>query len=422
MHSSLQRKRVFITGMGLVTPLGLTIAENWSALMAGRSGIGPITHFDASHLTTQIAGEVKNFHPEQYMDVKEVRHYDRYVHLAAAAADMALADAGLTAENLPHERTGLLIGSGMGGMETFVNNTRALIEKGPRRVSPYFVPAVIANMASGFLTIRYGIQGPNFSIVSACATGAHSIGEGLEMIRKGIAEVMLVGGAEAAVIELGVAGFIAAKALSKHNHPPEKASRPFDLARDGFVMGEGAGVLVLESEAHARSRNARVWAELLGSGSSSDAYHPTAPRTDGTGAAKAIRFALADAGLANEQIGYINAHATSTPLGDRAEAAAIRHHFGEHTRKVAVSSTKSMTGHLLGAAGAVEAAYTALALHYQMLPPTINLDEVDPECDLDHVANQPRPAKLQYAISNAFGFGGTNATLVLGRYEGEGAR
>lgn len=422
MHSSHQRKRVFITGMGLVTPLGLTIEENWSALMAGQSGIGPITRFDASHLSTQIAGEVRNFHPEDYMDVKEVRHYDRYLHLAVAAADKALADAGLSAENLPHDRTGLLIGSGMGGMETFVNNTRALFEKGPRRVSPYFVPAVIANMASGFLTIRYGIQGPNFSIVSACATGAHAIGEGLEMIRKGIADVMLVGGAEAAVIELGVAGFIAAKALSKQNQPPEKASRPFDLARDGFVMGEGAGVLVLESEAHAISRKARIWAELLGSGSSSDAYHPTAPRTDGTGAAKAIRFALADAGLANEQIGYINAHATSTPLGDRAEAAAIRHHFGEHTEKIAVSSTKSMTGHLLGAAGAVEAAYTALALHHQMLPPTINLHQIDPECDLDHVANQPRPAKLQYALSNAFGFGGTNATLVLGRYEGEGAR
>lgn len=422
MQSFPQRQKALITGIGMVTPLGLTIEENWSALMAGRSGVGKITHFDASHLSTQIAGEVKNFNPDDYMDVKEVRHYDRYVHLAVAAADKALADAGLSAETLPHERTGLLIGSGMGGMETFVNNTRALIEKGARRVSPYFVPAVIANMASGFLTIRYGIQGPNFSIVSACATGAHSIGEGLEMIRKGIADVMLVGGAEAAIIELGVAGFIAAKALSKNNDAPEEASRPFDLARDGFVMGEGAGVLVIESEEHARKRGARVWAELLGNGASSDAFHPTAPRTDGTGAAKAIRHAVADAGLRKEDIGYINAHATSTMLGDRAESAAIRHFFGEHTKNAAVSSTKSSTGHLLGAAGAVEAAYTALALHHQMLPPTINLHNIDPECDLNHVANQPRPAKVQYAISNAFGFGGTNATLVLGRYEGENAR
>lgn len=406
----------------MVTPLGLSIDENWSALMAGRAGIGKITHFDASHLSTQIAGEVRNFHPDDYMDVKEVRHYDRYVHLAVAAADKALADAGLSAENLPHERTGLLIGSGMGGMETFVNNTRALIEKGARRVSPYFVPAVIANMASGFLTIRYGIQGPNYSIVSACATGAHSIGEGLEMIRKGIVDVMLVGGAEAAVIELGVAGFIAAKALSKRNDKPVEASRPFDMERDGFVMGEGAGVLVIESEEYARKRGARVWAELLGSGASSDAFHPTAPRTDGTGAAKAIRHAMVDAGLAKEDIGYINAHATSTVLGDRAEAAAIRHYFGEHSKNVAVSSTKSLTGHLLGAAGAVEAAYTALALHHQMLPPTINLHNIDPECELNHVANQPRQAKIQHAISNAFGFGGTNATLVLGRYEGENAR
>lgn len=410
--------RVLLTGIGLVTPLGLTIEENWSSLLAGKSGIDKITHFDAAHLGTTIAGEVRNFDAGQYMDHKEVRHYDRFVHLAVAAADKALADAGLSAETLPHDDTGIIVGSGMGGMETFFDNTRVLIEKGARRVSPFFVPATISNMASGLLTIRYGARGPSYSIVSACATGAHCIGVGLDMIRRGAAEVMIVGGSEAAIIELGVAGFIAVKALSKRNDAPQLASRPFDKDRDGFVLGEGAGVLILESEAHARKRGAKVWAELVGSGASSDAYHPTAPCADGAGAGLAMKTALRDARLAKEAIGYINAHATSTPLGDAAEAAAVKSVFQEHALNVAVSSTKSMTGHLLGAAGAVEAAYTALALHHQVLPPTINLENADPECDLNHVANQPRPAKVQYALSNAFGFGGTNAALVLGKYEG----
>ncbi len=410
--------RVLLTGIGLVTPLGLTIEENWSNLLAGKSGIDKITHFDAAHLSTFIAGEVRNFDPGQYMDHKEVRHYDRFVHMAIGAADKALANAGLTAESLPHDDTGIIVGSGMGGMETFVDNTRVLIEKGARRVSPFFVPATISNMASGLLTIRYGARGPSYSVVSACATGAHCIGIGIDMIRRGTAEVMIVGGSEAAIIELGVAGFIAVKALSKRNDAPQLASRPFDKDRDGFVLGEGAGVLVLESEAHARKRGARVWAEMMGSGSSSDAYHPTAPCADGTGAGLAMKTALRDARLDNEKIGYINAHATSTPLGDAAETAAIKSVFQEHTPNVAVSSTKSMTGHLLGAAGAVEAAYSALALYHQVLPPTINLENVDPECDLNHVANTPREAKLHYALSNAFGFGGTNAALVLGRYEG----
>lgn len=411
-------RRVLLTGIGLVTPLGLTIEENWSNLLAGKSGIDKITHFDAAHLGTHIAGEVRNFDPAQYMDHKEVRHYDRFVHMAIGAADKALADAGLSAENLPHDDTGIIVGSGMGGMETFVDNTRLLIEKGARRVSPFFVPATISNMASGLLTIRYGARGPSYSVVSACATGAHCIGIGLDMIRRGTAEVMIVGGSEAAIIELGVAGFIAVKALSKRNDAPQLASRPFDKDRDGFVLGEGAGVLVLESEAHARKRGARVWAELVGSGSSSDAYHPTAPSADGAGAGLAMKTALRDARLDKEKIGYINAHATSTPLGDAAETAAIKSVFKEYTPHVAVSSTKSMTGHLLGAAGAVEAAYSALALYHQILPPTINLENIDPACDLNHVANKPREAKLQYALSNAFGFGGTNAALVLGRYEG----
>jgi 3-oxoacyl-[acyl-carrier-protein] synthase II len=418
MSQSSGQKRVFITGMGFVTPLGLTIEENWAALMAGKSGIEKITRFDASHLSTHIAGEVRNFDPAQYMDHKEVRHYDRYIHFAFAAADKALADSGMTAEQLPHDHTGVLVGSGMGGMETFVENTRQLIEKGARRVSPFFVPAVISNMASGLLAIRYGARGPNYAIVSACATGAHSIGAGLDMIRRDIAEVMIVGGAEAAIIELGVAGFIASKALSKRNEPPGEASRPFDRDRDGFVIGEGAGVLIIESEEHAQRRGARIWAELLGTGSSSDAYHPTAPRPDGAGAALAMKNALAEARLQKEEIGYINAHATSTPLGDHAEAAAIRSFFKEHVKDVAVSSTKSMTGHLLGAAGAVETAYTVLALHHQILPPTINLHNVDPECQLNHVALTPRKASLRYALSNAFGFGGTNSAVVLGKYEG----
>ncbi len=418
MSQSPRPKRVFITGMGLITPLGFTIEENWAALIAGRSGIDKIKRFDASALATQIAGELRHFDPAEYMDHKEVRHYDRYIHFAFAAADRALADAGLTAEQLPHDHTGVLVGSGMGGMETFVENTRQLLEKGARRVSPYFVPAVISNMASGLLAIRYGARGPNYAIVSACATGAHCIGAGLDMIRRGIAEVMIVGGAEAAIIELGVAGLIAAKALSKRNDAPAEASRPFDRDRDGFVMGEGAGVLIIEDEEHAKRRGARVWAELLGTGSSSDAYHPTAPCADGAGAALAMKNALAEARLRKEEIGYINAHATSTPLGDRAEAAAIRNCFGEHVKNVAVSSTKSMTGHLLGAAGAVEAAYAVLALHHQILPPTINLHNVDPECDLNHVALTPRKASLRYALSNAFGFGGTNSAVVLGKFEG----
>jgi len=416
MHT-MSNEAVAITGIGLVTPLGLTLEENWRALMEGRSGTDTIRRFDASSLPARFGGEVKNFDPNQYMDAKEVRHYDRYTHFAVAAADMALADAGLQPRDLPKEKTGIVVGSGMGGLETFMENARSLIEKGPRRVSPFFVPATITNIAAGLLAIRYGTHGVNYATVSACATSAHAIMDGLMLLRQGVMEVMLVGGSEAAITDIGIAAFAAAKALSKNNDNPRTASRPFDLARDGFVMGEGAGILVLERKDRALARGARIWAEVRGAGASSDAFHITTPPEDGKGAALAMRMALDDAGLKPRDVGYINAHATSTPLGDRAETAAIQAVFGEHTPNVAVSSTKSMTGHLLGAAGVVEAAYTAMALHYQTLPPTINLDNIDPACDLNHVANKHRPVAMKYAFSNGFGFGGTNVVLALGRHE-----
>ncbi len=407
--------RIVVTGIGLVTPIGIGIDENWENLMAGRSGIGTITRFDPSDLSTRFAGEVKNFDATDFMDRKEVRHYDRFLHFAVAASDLALKDAGLDKDSLPADRTGVLVGSGMGGMETFVANTLALENRGPRRVSPFFVPAIIGNMASGLLTIRYGVRGANFAIASACATGAHSIGEGLRMLQNDKADVMIVGGAEAAIIPLGVAGFIAARALSARNEEPERACRPFDVDRDGFVMGEGAGILILEKESTARARNARIYAWMAGAGYSSDAYHPTAPSEDGAGARLAMERALQDAGVQPHEIGYINAHATSTPLGDKAEVAAMRGLLGKAADSVAVSSTKSMTGHLLGAAGSVEAAYTVLALHRGKIPPTINLDNVDPDCEMDHVANTPRSADFDFALSNAFGFGGTNAALLFGK-------
>lgn len=408
---------VVITGIGLVTPLGLTLEENWNALLEGRTGIGTIQRFDASPLPTRFGGEVKNFDPNNYLEAKEVRHYDRYTHFAVAAADLALADAGLQRGDLPKDKTGIVVGSGMGGLETFMENARSLIEKGPRRVSPFFVPATITNIAAGLLAIRYGTHGVNYATVSACATGAHAIMDGLLLLRQGMMDVMIVGGSEAAITDIGIAAFAAAKALSRNNDNPRTASRPFDLARDGFVIGEGAGILILERRDRALARGARIWAEVCGAGASSDAFHITTPPEDGTGAAVAMRMALNDAGLKPQDIGYINAHATSTPLGDRAETAAIKSVFGEHTHNTAVSSTKSLTGHLLGAAGAVEAAYTAMALYHQMLPPTINLDNVDPACNLNHVANKPRAVAMQYALSNGFGFGGTNAVLALGRHE-----
>ncbi len=410
---STKENTTVITGMGLVTPLGIGLQENWGNLRIGKSGIGEISLFDAADLSTQIAGEVDDFNPLDYIDKKKSRRYDRFIHLSIAAGDLALQNAGLAAENLPAERTGILVGSGMGGMQTFVENVLTLKEKGPYRVSPFFVPAIITNMAPGLLSIRYGTRGVNFSISSACATGAHALGQACRMIERGDADVMIAGGSEAAIIPLGIAGFIALRALSTRNDAPEKASRPFDKSRDGFVMGEGSGILILENEKHARARGARVFARFSGIGYSSDAYHPTAPSIRGEGAALAMKNAIADAGIEPGDVRYINAHGTSTSAGDKAEVAAIKSVFNGSAADVCISSTKSMTGHMLGAAGSIEAIFSILALHYSELPPTINLDDIDPECELNHVANKSRRITSKFAISNSFGFGGTNSALVF---------
>lgn len=408
-------ERVAITGLGLITPLGIGVETNWQSAISGKSGIRKITHFDASDMPTDFAGEVPDFDAEQYLDKKQVKHYDRFTHFSIAAADMALSDAGLEPDDLPKERTGILVGSGMGGMEKFVENAVTLEQKGYRRVSPFFIPAIISNMAPGLLSIRYGTRGANFSISSACATGAHAIGEALHMIQRGDSDVMIAGGSEAAVIPLGIAGFIASRALSSYQGDPTEASRPFDKARDGFVMGEGAGIVILESESHAKARNARIYAYLSSAGYSSDAYHPTAPCVDGSGAALAMKNALRNAGLEPKDIGYINAHGTSTSLGDKAEVVAMQRVFHETNENVFLSSTKSMTGHLLGAAGAVEAGFTALALFHGELPPTINLTDPDPDCAMNHVANESKKVQVEHALSNAFGFGSTNSSLILSR-------
>mgnify|MGYP005725362941 CR=1 FL=1 len=408
-------ERVAVTGIGLLTPIGNSVDANWASLMEGKSGVGDITKFDASDLPMRFAGEVKDFDPLKYIDRKMARQYDTVFHYAIAAGDDALEDAGLNDDNLPKDRTAIIVGSGMGGVKTFYDNALILDQRGHRRISPYFVPSIIANMAPGLMAIRYGTRGGNFSVVSACATGAHSIGEAFRMIQHDEADVAIAGGSEAATIPLCIAGFASAKALSLNNDDPQGASRPFDVNRDGFVMGEGAGMLILEREEMARAREARIYAYLQGSGYSSDAFHPTAPSEDGSGAALAIERSIQDAEISPKDLGYINAHATSTPLGDRAEIMAMRKALDGAADDVAISSTKSMTGHLLGAAGAVEAAYTVLALHNGQLPPTINLNKLDPECEMDHVANRPREAKVDFALSNAFGFGGTNTSLIFGK-------
>lgn len=406
-------KRVAVTGIGLITPLGTGIEANWRALMEGKSGVSHLERDDLGDLPVQFAGNVCDFEATDYLDRKMARQYDRYIHFSIAAGDLALADAGLQSEDLPKDRTAVLVGSGMGGVTTFYDNAVLMHTRGHRRISPFFVPATISNMASGLMTIRYGTRAANFAIVSACATGAHSVGEGFRMIQNGEADVAIAGGAEAANIPVCIAGFAAAKALSLRNDDPAAASRPFDADRDGFVMAEGAGVLILEREEAAIARKAKIYGYLCGIGYSSDAYHPTAPSADGAGAALAMQHAIDDAGISARDIGYINAHSTSTQVGDKAEVAAIRTVLGSAVNDVAVSSTKSMTGHLLGAAGSVEAAYALLALQNGQLPPTINLQNVDPECELNHIANRPREAKIEYALSNAFGFGGTNSALVF---------
>ena len=416
--------RVVVTGLGALTPVGNTVEEFWAALMQGKSGIGPITKFDAEAKTesgefqfaTRIAGEVRNFDELKYVERKEARRLDPYLKYAVACAVMAVQDSGLDTGKVDGTRFGTLIGSGIGGITTLLENHRTLLDRGPDRVSPFFVPMLIINMASGLVSMRFGAKGPNSSVVTACATGNHAIGDAFKIIQRGAADVMIAGGAEAIIVPLTIAGFCSMKAMSTRNDEPQKASRPFDAGRDGFVCGEGGGILVLESLEHARRRDARIYAEVIGYGMTGDAHHMTAPDPEGDGAARAMAGALADAGIVPGEVGYINAHGTSTPYNDKFETIAIKRVFGDHARKVAVSSTKSMTGHLLGAAGGIEAIATVLALHHGTLPPTVNYETPDPDCDLDYVPNQARKQDVELALSNAFGFGGTNATLAFRKY------
>ena len=413
----MSRRRVVVTCLGLISPVGNTVASGWAALLAGRGGIGPITRFDASAMACRFAGEVKDFDVEAYIPGKEARHMDTFIHYGMAAAVQAVEDAGLpTGEALDTtaaERIGCMVGSGIGGLPMIEKTSDDYRERGPRRISPFFVPASIINMVSGHISIRYGFKGPNLAIVTACTTGLHCIGEAGRLIEYGDADVMIAGGAESTVSPLGVGGFAAARALSTRNDSPQTASRPFDRDRDGFVLGEGAGVLVLEELEHARRRGARIYAELACFGMSADAFHMTAPNVDGP--RRSMRAALHNAGVNPDQVDYINAHGTSTPLGDINETNAIKLALGDHARRVVVNSTKSMTGHLLGGAGGVESVFTVLALHHQVSPPTINVFEQDPECDLDCCANTAREMPIAVAVKNNFGFGGTNGTLVFRR-------
>ncbi|HWP34522.1 MAG TPA: beta-ketoacyl-ACP synthase II [Thermodesulfobacteriota bacterium] len=408
-------RRVVVTGLGLVTPLGTGVEKTWSALVAGRSGIGPITRFDASAYETRIAGEVRDFQPEAYLDRKDLKRMDTFIQYAVAAAQMAVDDAGLTVDEANAERVGVLVGAGLGGLPAIERTHQLLLERGPGRVSPFFIPMVIVNLAPGYIAMRFGAKGPNLSSVSACATGNHAIGDAGEIIKRGDADVMIAGGAESTISPLCISGFNAMKALSTRNDAPAEASRPFDRGRDGFVCSEGAGIVVLEEYEHARRRGARIYAELVGYGATADAYHVTNPSPGGEGAARAMRAALRDARLNPEDVDYINAHATSTPAGDIAETQAIKAVFGDRARRIPVSATKSMTGHLLGAAGGVEAIFTILTIARGVIPPTINLHEPDPECDLDYVPNEARQARVNVGLSNGFGFGGTNSTLAFRR-------
>jgi 3-oxoacyl-[acyl-carrier-protein] synthase II len=411
------RRRVVVTGIGIVSPVGVGTEETWSALLSGKSGVGPITLFDASTYPTRIAAEVKGFDPSRFMDKKEVRRNDRFIQFALAAGKMAIEDAGLDMSREDPELVGCIIGAGLGGLGTIEEEHSTLMAKGVKRIGPFFIPSLIVNLAGGQISLRYGMKGPNFAPVSACATGNHSIGDAMMYIERGMADVMVTGGCEATITPLGIGGFCAARALSERNDAPERASRPFDKGRDGFVAGEGAGILVVEEYEHARKRGARIYAELAGYGASADAYHITAPAPEGEGGQRAMRMALRDAKLAPDQVGYVNAHGTSTPQGDVAECQAILKVFGDHaaSRKLAVSSTKSMTGHLLGGAGGVEAAVSVLALSRGVLPPTVNVEEQDPDCPLDVVPNVAREAKVDAVMSNSFGFGGTNAVVLFKR-------
>uniref|UniRef100_Q029W5 3-oxoacyl-[acyl-carrier-protein] synthase 2 n=1 Tax=Solibacter usitatus (strain Ellin6076) TaxID=234267 RepID=Q029W5_SOLUE len=409
-------RRVVVTGVGLLTPLGIGTQTTWDALLASKSGIAGITQFDATAFSCRIAGEVKGFDPSNYIEKKEIKKMGRFIQFAIAAADFALKDSGLVVTPEIAEEVGVYIGSGIGGFEVIEREHQTLLEHGPRRISPFFIPATIINLASGYVSIKSGAKGPNSATATACTTSAHSIGDSFRMIQRGDAVAMICGGTEAAVTPMGIGGFAAMRALSTRNDDPERASRPWDKDRDGFVVGEGAGIIVLEALEHATARGAKILAEIVGYGMSADAFHVTAPPDDGDGAFRVMRNAIKDAGLSPEQIDYINAHGTSTDVGDKAETMAIKRAFGEHAYKVAVSSTKSMTGHLLGGAGGLEAGITVMAIHDQVAPPTINHECPDPACDLDYVPNHARKMPIEYALSNSFGFGGTNGCLIFKRY------
>jgi len=410
------RRRVVVTGIGLVSPIGLGIEENWTSLMNGKSGIGPITRFDATAYTTKIAGEVKNFQPEDYIPKKDIRKMDPFLRFALGAAHLAMEDAKLKIDPEVSSRAGVVMGCGLGGLLTIEESHKMILDVGPKKVSPFFIPMIISNMAPGLISIYHGAKGPNFSVQTACAAGTHAVGQAYHLIRDGMAEVMISGGVESTVTRLAIAGFNAMRALSTRNDDPERASRPFDKERDGFILSEGSGILILEELNFALSRGARIYGEVIGFGASGDAFHMAAPAPEGEGAARCMKMALDDAGLNPSEVQYINAHGTSTDLNDKYETHAIKTIFGGHAYKMGVSSTKSMTGHLLGAAGGVEAAYTVLTLFNQIMPPTMNYEFPDPDCDLDYVPNKPREAKMEVALSNSFGFGGTNGTLVFRRW------
>ncbi|HEY8148655.1 MAG TPA: beta-ketoacyl-ACP synthase II [Vicinamibacteria bacterium] len=411
-------RRVVVTGVGLVSPVGIGTEETWKSLQAGRSGAGPITLFDASQHSSRFACEVKGFDPLRWVEKKEVKKMDRFIQFAVAAADFALADSGLKIDATNNEMIGVYVGSGIGGFATIEREHTILMERGPSRISPFFIPAAIVNLASGWISIRSGAKGPNSATCTACTTSAHAIGDSFRLIQRGDADAMIAGGSEAAITPLGTGGFCSMRALSQRNDDPQRASRPFDRGRDGFVIGEGSGIVILEELEMARRRGAHIYCEIVGYGMSSDAYHISAPCEDGDGAYRVMNKAIKDARIEPSAIGYINVHGTSTPQGDRVEVIAIKRVFGDHARKLPISSTKSMTGHLLGAAGGLEAGITALALRDQVLPPTINYETPDPECDLDIIPNEARRVKLDYALSNSFGFGGTNGALVFKRFEG----
>jgi len=408
---------VVITGVGLISSVGIGTSANWDALLSGRSGVAPITHFDATAFTTRIAGEVRGFDPLQFMEKKDVKKADVFIQYALAASQFAMDDAQLTITPGMADQVGVFIASGIGGFSTIEREHKELLNGGPRRISPFFIPASIINLAAGQVSIRFGARGPNLATCTACTASAHAIGEATEIIRRGDADVMIAGGSEASITPMSVGGFAAMRALSTRNNEPTRASRPFDKARDGFVIGEGAGMVILEELETARRRGAAIYAEIAGYGLSGDAYHLTGQPEDANGAVRSMRMAIRKAGITPDQIDYVNAHGTSTPINDPTETLAVKTTFGEHAYKLVMSSTKSMTGHLLGAAGGLEAGITALAVREQIAPPTINLDEPDPACDLDYAPNVKRPMRIRYALSNSFGFGGTNGTLLLKRYE-----